>query len=623
LQWAAPTQPWLFVAFRGPAYDPTQKDMPAMDLISSIYFSDSSDLYQELVLEKQSVDQLDTYFPDRKDPNLLLIYARLTDEAHGAEVEAAINATLARVRTELIDAQKVAETKSRLRYSFTSQMDSSKSIGNILASFVQFSRSPETINEVYRTYDQLTAEDIRSYANKYFTDAGRVTISLSSSPAMAGVSGKVSIDAAVAEAGELSMTAGAEVGTDDAGALDDDEYFTIAGDPVPVSIVAQQSASSPLVDVSFLIHAGAAQDPEGKKGLASLTAAMVTDGGSVMHSIQEINDAMYPIASGFNAQVDKEMTRLSGQVHKDNLDTWYGLVRNQLLRPGWQEQDFGRVKTQLNNAVRTDLVTNNDEELGKEILYSSIYGDGHPYGSLNLGHSGDIANLTIDDVKQFYADYYSINNITVGLSGGYPDSFAAKLSNDLQVLPAGERALLEVPPAAMPDGRKAVIVEKETPAVAVSFGFPIALKRGDRDWIALWLARSYFGEHRSTNSHLFQRIREIRGIRRLCLHRIFSGWHVPLPSGYQPRSAAADFPGLDSAAAQQQRCALRDQGSCIRTRKAHRRGDERIGLRGDPAVSDQVRQPDNRRPVAATRLCDGQSVLRNRQIRQQIRQLCA
>jgi zinc protease len=26
LQWEAPTQPWLFVAFRGPAYDPTQKD---------------------------------------------------------------------------------------------------------------------------------------------------------------------------------------------------------------------------------------------------------------------------------------------------------------------------------------------------------------------------------------------------------------------------------------------------------------------------------------------------------------------------------------------------------------------------------------------------------------------
>ena len=511
VQWDGPTQPWLFIAFRGPAYVPTQKDMPAMDLISSIYFSDSSVLYQELVLEKQSVDQLQTYFPDRKDPNLLLIYARLTDEAHGADVEAAINATLAKARTELVDAAKVDETKSRLRYSFTSQMDSSGSVGRIVAGFVQFVRSPETINEVYRTYDRLTAEDIRAYANKYFSDSGRVTLSLSNSAEMAGVSGQVSIDEMVASAGPAAAAADPVVQADDSDSQDDD-YFRVDGDPTPVSIIDQQSKSSPLVDVSILIHAGAGRDPDGKKGLASLTAAMITDGGSVTHSIQEINAAMYPIASGFNAQVDKEMTRLSGQVHKDNLDSWYELVRNQLLRPGWREQDFERVKTQLANAVRTGLVGNNDEELSKEVLYSSIYGDDHPYASLNLGHSGDIGKLTIDDVKQFYADNYTINNMTIGLAGGYPDSFAAQLSDDLQVLPAGARVSLELPPVEMPDGSKAVIVEKETPAVAVSFGFPIDLKRGDPDWIALWLARSYLGEHRSTNSHLFKRIRESRGM---------------------------------------------------------------------------------------------------------------
>jgi len=512
LQWDGPTQPWLFLAFRGPAYDPARKDMPAMDLVSSIYFSASSELYRELVLEKQTVDQLQTYFPDRKDPNLLLVYARLTDEAHGAEVETAINATLAKARTQLIDPAKVEETKSRLRYSFASQMDSSGSIGRILASFVQFDRTPETINEVYRTYERLTAEDIRFYANQYFSDANRVTVSLSNSAAMAGVSGQASIDERVANAASAGPAATAAIPAAGEVTPDADDFFTFSGTPVPVSLVSQQSNSSPLVDVSILIHAGAGQDPEGKKGLASLTAAMVTNGGSVTHTIQEINAAMYPIASGFNAQVDKEMTRLSGQVHKDNLDAWYGLVRNQLLRPGWREQDFERVTTQLTNAVRTGLVGNNDEELGKEVLYSRIYGDDHPYGSLNLGHSGDIGKLTLDDVRQFYADFYTINNMTIGLSGGFPDSFAAQLSTDLQVLPPGERAALSVPPAQAPDGSKAIIVEKETPAVAVSFGFPIELKRGDPDWVALWLARSYFGEHRSTNSHLFQRIRETRGM---------------------------------------------------------------------------------------------------------------
>ncbi len=283
-------------------------------------------------------------------------------------------------------------------------------------------------------------------------------------------------------------------------------------DATPVSYVARPSTSSPLVDVSFIVHAGAGFDPEGKKGLATLTAAMVTDGGSEAKSIDEINKAMFPMASGFNAQVDKEMTRLSGQVHKDNLDAWYELVRGQLLFPAWSEQDFERIKTQVTNAIRTDLVANNDEELGKEALYTAIYSDGHPYGSLNLGAVGDIESITLDDVRMFYKEYYTISNMTVGLSGGYPDRFAARLSNDLQKLDAGVKALLDAGAAPLIEGRHATIIEKETPGVAVSFGFPIEVKRGDPDWVALWLARSYLGEHRSSNSHLYQRIRKTRGM---------------------------------------------------------------------------------------------------------------
>jgi zinc protease len=521
IEWEGPTQPWLFMAFRGPALEPTGKDMPAMDLLSSIYFSESSSLYQKLVLEDQSVDQLMTYFPNRKDPNLLMLYARLTEEKHAADVEAAINNTLAEARTALIDSKRLEETKSRLRYMFTAELDSAGGIGSVLASFVQFARTPETINEVYRSYEALTSLDIRDAANRYFVDAGRVTVTLSSGAGMAGIDGKSSVDAIAVKTNEsnsdISASTDGRVG-ESGNAAPEETNAAASGSPngslaeTPVSIVAQPSASAPLVDVAFVVHAGAAMDPPDRKGLASLTAAMITEGGSTTHTIQQINDAMYPIASGFDAQVDKEMTRLSGQVHKDNLATWYGLASGQLLSPGWREQDFSRVKTQLINSIRTSLVGNNDEELGKEVLYSEIYGVGHPYGSLNLGHIRDIEDTTLADVKKFYEDYYTINNITVGLAGGYGDEFAARLASDLQSLRAGTRIRPEIPSAPPLDANKAVIIEKETPAVAVSLGIPVELRRGDPDWLALWLARSYLGEHRSTNAHLFQRIREERGM---------------------------------------------------------------------------------------------------------------
>ncbi|MGH8223213.1 MAG: insulinase family protein, partial [Woeseiaceae bacterium] len=277
IQWEGSTQPYLFIAFRGPAYAPTEKDMPAMDLVSSIYFSDSSDLYRKLVLEDQSADTLQTYFPDRRDPNLLLIYARLMDESRIGEVEQAINDTLARARTELVPVRKVADTRSRLRYQFTAQLDSSGSIGAVLASFVHFWRTPETINEVYRRYDALTAEDVRDYANRYFTDAGRVTGTLSNAGEITGFDGKASIDALVAARQGAADGHGV---TESHAAIEAPQLDHGTRAAVPVPVVTQHSAASPLVDVAFLVHAGAGFDPRGKKGLAALTAAMIADAGS-------------------------------------------------------------------------------------------------------------------------------------------------------------------------------------------------------------------------------------------------------------------------------------------------------------------------------------------------------
>ncbi|MGI9203600.1 MAG: M16 family metallopeptidase [Woeseiaceae bacterium] len=508
MQWDRETQPWLLIGFRSPAFKPGETDMPAMNLLSSIYFSKSSALYQELVIDAQTVDSLDTDFPFNKDPNLNLIYARLTDESHMAAVEASILATLAEARTTLVSESKVTETKSRLRYSFASQLDNSSGIGTALASYVQYARTPETVNEMYAAYEELTADDLRRIANDYFNDASRVTVSLSNAASIADFGNQVMLDELAAEA----TAGGTSAATASANIRAEDEVFSPNEGAVPIAIVAKPLASSPLVDVSILVHAGAAMDPPGKKGLAVLTASMLTEGGSATWSIQQINEAMYPIASGFVASVDKEMTRLSGQVHKDNLDTWYRYVRSQLLNPGWREQDFERIKTHQVNAIRTGLVGDNDEELAKEVLYSDIYGSTHPYGSLNAGNSDDIALLTLDDVKDFYARYFTIKNMTIGLSGGYPESFAARLSQDLQVLPAGRRASVDLPVTESIQSNTVTIIEKETPAVAVSFGFPIDLKRGDPDWLALWLARSYLGEHRSENGKLYQRIREERGM---------------------------------------------------------------------------------------------------------------
>ena len=57
-----------------------------------------------------------------------------------------------------------------------------------------------------------------------------------------------------------------------------------------------------------------------------------------------------------------------------------------------------------------------------------------------------------------------------------------------------------------------MIVEKDAPATAISLGFPIDLLRGQKDFYPLALATSWLGEHRNSSSHLYQVIREERGL---------------------------------------------------------------------------------------------------------------
>ena len=276
-----------------------------------------------------------------------------------------------------------------------------------------------------------------------------------------------------------------------------------------MDIVALPS-KSPLITFRLVFRTGAAYDPAGKFGVASLTANMITQGGTKNRTYKQIVEAMYPMATSLSSQVDKEMTAFTGTTHIDNLEAFYGLIREMMLEPGWRAEDFERLRTDQINYLRTTLRGNNDEELGKEVLYEQIYAD-HPYGHVNEGKVSHLESMTIDDVKKFYAANLTQANLTIGISGGYPEGFAARVQKDFAKLPAGAAPGKIAPPKKI-EGTRFVLVDKPTRSVAYSIGHAIDVKRGHPDFPALLVAQSYLGYHRNSWGQLFQRIREVRGL---------------------------------------------------------------------------------------------------------------
>lgn len=270
-------------------------------------------------------------------------------------------------------------------------------------------------------------------------------------------------------------------------------------------------SASPLVTFRFAFATGAAFDPPGKEGLAGLTAACVASGGSQTLTYDQILNRLYPIASQFQWQVDKELVVLSGATHLDNLWKYYAVISQMLLSPGFREADFGRLRTNAVNAIEVDLRSNNDEELAKERLFNLIY-SGHPYGHFNLGRVSSLKSITLEDVKAFYTNQFTRANLTVALGGGYPPEFLKQLQEDLRMLPAGQPTKVKIPNPPAPEGLRVDILTKEARATAISVGFPIEVNRSHPDWAALAVAASYLGQHRSPSGVLFQKLRAERGL---------------------------------------------------------------------------------------------------------------
>lgn len=503
----SPMPPLLAIAFRGARFDTATPDTAALELMVDLWFGETSQLYDKLVRREQKVDLFFAGNATNEDPDLVNVIARVKKWEDVTYVRDAILETMARATVETVDPGKLADAKSYLRYGFAAGMSSNEAIGAILARFVRYERSFDTVNRLFATYDLVTPELLRDTAKRY-TNSSPTTVTLMSFEDPTPDAGKF---ASIPElAARLTPSAAPASAAPKVEAVVLEAPATSA--PADANVLVQRSAT-PQIVMKLLFESGSAMDPPGKEGLAELSARMITAAGSKHHTLDEIGRLLYPIAGDFRAQVDREMTVFTGSIHKDNLERFVAIALEQLLAPGFRETDFQRNLEVAKNALKVDLRSNNDEELGKEHLQGMIFA-GTRYGHPTAGTAAGLDSITLDDVKQFVAQHYTAGNLEFAVSGDLSDAALAGLHRHVTArLPKGAaRADALAIEGRRSDGLEIDVVEKDTRATAISLGHPIDVRRGHPDFVALYLARTWLGEHRSSLSWLYQRLRELRGM---------------------------------------------------------------------------------------------------------------
>jgi len=172
--------PFVCLNYKGPAFSDREIDMPALDVIATILFSQNSDLFKKLVIEERKARFIGGGAFDSKDPNLFSIQASLVKKEDMQYVKDETVKAIEDLIANGVDAKLLADTKSNLKYRFAMSIDNPDQIASTLCHYIALTGDPETINRVYELYDKVTEDDVKRIAKKYFVPTGLTIATISS-----------------------------------------------------------------------------------------------------------------------------------------------------------------------------------------------------------------------------------------------------------------------------------------------------------------------------------------------------------------------------------------------------------------------------------------------------------
>ncbi|HJU28623.1 MAG TPA: pitrilysin family protein, partial [Candidatus Binataceae bacterium] len=207
-----------------------------------------------------------------------------------------------------------------------------------------------------------------------------------------------------------------------------------------ILLVAEQH-QLPMVTIQIAFNAGSRRDPEGKAGLASLTASSLSQGSKEL-SAEQFNQKVDFMGSSVGVGASKDFAFASMTSLKKYEDQTLGLLAQTLLNPGLRDSDILRKRADQVAGIKAA-----EEQPGyaaNVAFLKKIFGQG-PYGHPIEGYSDSVAKLTPDDVREFYRDHYKMGDAVIAVAGDVdPDTIKAKLEKALSGLPG------TVPPQASP-----------------------------------------------------------------------------------------------------------------------------------------------------------------------------
>ncbi|HEV2021249.1 MAG TPA: pitrilysin family protein [Terriglobales bacterium] len=257
-----------------------------------------------------------------------------------------------------------------------------------------------------------------------------------------------------------------------------------------LTILLMEQHEVPIVSFSFIVKTGAIADPEGKDGLASLTAGLLRKGTKTRTADQVAADLDF-IGGQFDADASADYTSGSAEFLKKDLNRGLDLLADVLLNPTFPEAEVTKMLAQRIDGIKADK----DEARGVIGSYyqSYLYGK-HPYGRPTDGDESSLTRIQRADAVKFFETYYAPGNTVLSVAG----DFSTPEMEKLLAQRFSEWKARPVPAASLPEpapfhGKKLLLVDKPDSTQTFFQIGNLGITRNNPDRVQIEVVNTLFG----------------------------------------------------------------------------------------------------------------------------------
>lgn len=491
-------------------------DEAPLDILASILSGGrGSRLQSKLLYEQEKVQSISANNSTREIGGTFQVVATARPNADLDDVEKQVNSEIEDIKKTLPTKEEINRAKNGVEAGFVFGLQTVLGKADGLNSNATFTGKPDTFQEQLDKYNAVTPEDVQRVAKKYLGKDRLV---------MTFVRGEKDGSSKNSAANRPTSNTAEEDSDEKESKTKDSDYSknlpkTAANPKFSIPAIEKKKLSNgmnvwivpqkelPIVSMNLVMPTGGAANPDGKEGLASLTASLL-ESGTKNRSATDISNAQQEIGAGISISSDWDSTEASMQSLTKHLDTALDLYTDILLNPTFPKDEL---ETTRKRALIGFLQRKDNPNAIAAVAYSKLlYGTEHPYGKSLGGDEDSIKGIQRDDLVRFYETYYRPNNATLIVVGDVSSkTLLPKLEKAFAGWKQGKVPNIDVPEPNQFDEPGIYIIDKPGAAQSIVNIGQIGVSRDNPDYVPLQVMNSILGGQFSARLNL--NLREDKG----------------------------------------------------------------------------------------------------------------